>query len=175
MTEFQIALCALFSIESIGILLIFVGFLVGWITKRRSESCTMQTNGTVTRYLFMGGGNMSPVVEYQVDGIIYTTRKKYNAIKSVSITGLPNTIQADVWEDDKGYLCIKRGSFVNYKDIASQLWPLGHQMRVYYNPDRPKINYVERPITNRFITIIYVIAGCACIGVGILTFFLIQL
>lgn len=61
------------------------------------------------------------------------------------------------------------------RKLAETLWPLGSTMNVYYNSDKPKINYVDRPITNNFLFYFFLITGFVCIIISILIFFLMRL
>lgn len=55
-----------------------------------------------------------------------------------------------------------------------QLWPLGSQMTVHYNPGNPSKSYVERPIVGNFATLMFNIAGFLLIAMSILLYVLIQ-
>lgn len=83
-------------------------------------------------------------------------------------------IQQTAYEDEKGWLHVKIGSVVNMQNLAEQLWPVGSKMTVYYNPNNPKMSYVERQISRRFISVLYVIVGTAIVLLGVMLFFLIR-
>lgn len=159
-------------INGIGILL--MGILIRLMTDKRNKSCLKKSIGNVVEYKFQGKGRMYPVIEFEVEGITYLTKKKYNSVKSVSYKGFPISIQADAYEDDKGNLFVKTGPIANYKNLAEKLWPIGKEMPVYYNPQNPKINYVERPIANRFLTVFFEIMGILIILLAVVLFFLIS-
>ena len=175
MSELQIAWLELLLVGGLGLILILVGLGISLAAKKKNAACTAVTNGTVVKHGFYGEGKMAPIVEFSVGGETYQTRKKYNGVKRVSVTGFPNKIKANVWEDEKGWLHVKTGSFANMRQLAENLWPIGSQMTVYYNPQNPKKNYVDRPITNRFVMIMFVIMGMVCAALGILVFFLMKL
>ncbi len=170
MSEIQIAWLELLLVGGIGVILMLVGIGIKINTKKRNVSCTAVTNGIVIKHVFYGEGRMAPIVEFAVDGKTYRTKKKYNGIKSVSITGFPIAIKEKAWEDEKGWLHVKTGTFPNMRQLAEELWPIGSEMNVFYDPTNPKKNYVDRPITNQFLTIGFVSGGMLAIAMGILVF-----
>lgn len=118
---------------------------------------------------------MYPIVEYKVDGITYKTKKKYKGIKSIKVSGIPLPVKSNAYEDEKGYLHIKSGAIVNVRQMAEKLWPINSKMIVYYNPDNPKICYVDRPIHNSFASMMFIIMGSVVIVISIIVFVLMQL
>ncbi len=123
--------------------------------------------GTVIDHRFMGEGRMNPVLEYTVDGTQYRAKKQFRGIKTKSLSGLPIRTQATAYEDAKGWLHVQTGPIARLGTLAEQLWPLGSQMTVYYNPSNPVKSYVERPIVGNF-------AGFLLIAMSILLYVLIQ-
>lgn len=92
----------------------------------------------------------------------------------MQISGLPGIpMQSTAYEDEKGWLHVKTGPVVDTQNLAEQLWPVGSRMTVYYNPKKPKMNYVDRPITRGFIAVLYVIVGLVIVLIGLVVFFLI--
>lgn len=59
--------------------------------------------------------------------------------------------------------------------MAEKLWPINSKMIVYYNSDNPKICFVDRPITNSFASMMFIIMGSVVIVISIIVFFLMQL
>ena len=109
---------------------------------------------------------------YTVDGKSYRVVKDFRGIKQKSVTGLPNRIPTSASEDEKGWLNISHGSVVNYDAVGKGLWPIGSETTVYYDPEKPKRSYVERPITTDFFTTMAVIFGSAALAGGVLAFIL---
>lgn len=175
MTDLQKAILELLSVGGIGLFLLLIGILTHVITKRKNKLCTQNTEGTVAKYRFLGGGNVAPIVKFEVDGKTYFTAKKYNGIKKVSMSGIPIPTNQYIVEDDKGYVCVKTGAFTNIRKLAENAWPLDSKMMVYYDPKNPKTNYVDRPITNNLTFISFTIAGISVISLAVLVFFLIQI
>ena len=174
MTTSQISLLALISVGGIGILFIGASMLMKAAARRKAKACTAMIMGTVIDHRFMGEGRMYPVLEYTVDGTQYRAKKQFRGIKTKSMSGHPVRTQAVAHEDAKGWLHVWPGPISRLSTLAEQLWPLGSQMTVHYNPSNPDISYVERPIVGNFATLMFNIAGFLLIVVGILLYVLIQ-
>lgn len=168
MTTSQISLLALILVGGIGILLIGVSALMKAVARKKAKACTAVTMGTVIEHRFMGEGRMYPVLEYAVDGTQYRAKKQFRGIKTKSLSGLPIRTQATAYEDAKGWLHVQTGPIARLGTLAEQLWPLGSQMTVYYNPSNPDKSYVERPIVGNFATLMFNIAGFLLITMSIL-------
>lgn len=175
MTNIQTAWIELFTVGGLGLLIIIIGVIIKLITNNNNLKCTSKTEGVVIKHRFLGEGRMHPVVEFTVNEKKFLTSKKFNCIKQIHIGGLPVQINEEAWEDEKGNLHVKTGPIANMRKLAETLWPLGSTMNVYYNSDKPKINYVDRPITNNFLFYFFLITGFVCIIISILIFFLMRL
>lgn len=175
MTIHEIALLELFLVGGIGVLLVISALLISFITEKRNRSCTEVTSGTVIKYRYLGDGNISPVVSYRAMGSVYTKRKKFNSIRTVGIKGFPLHIEEDAYEDEKGNLHVKTGPVANMKKLAETLWPMGSSMKVYYNPDNPKVAYVDRPLKNRFVITAFLLTGLFIILLSVVLFYVIQM
>lgn len=159
----------------IGLILIISGIIMSMISKKHNKQCTKSVEGKVFSYSFPGDSRMYPIVEYTIDGITYKTKKKHKGIKSIKASGIPLLIKSDAYEDEKGYLHIKSGAISNVRQMAEKLWPINSKMIVYYNPDNPKICYVDRPIHNSFASMMFIITGSVVTVMSIIVFFLMQL
>lgn len=159
----------------IGLILIISGILMNMVSKRHNKQCTKSVEGYVVAYSFPGESRMYPIVEYAVDGVTYKTKKKYKGIKSIKASRIPLPVKSKAYEDKKGYLHIKSGAIVNVRQMAEKLWPINSKMIVYYNPDNPKICFVDRPIYNSFASKMFIIMGSVVIVISIIVFFLMQL
>lgn len=175
MTEIQVAWLGLLTVGGIGVILIFLGVTINIMVKKHNQLCTKQVDGIVKQYGFPGNGRMYPIVEYFVNGTCYKTRKKFNGITTMELSGISISVKSRAYEDEKGWLHIKMGPIANLHKIAEQLWPIGSKMTVYYNPNNPKKCYVDRPISNSFASMMFIIMGIVTILLGVLLFFLIQL
>lgn len=117
---------------------------------------------------------MYPVLECTVDGARYHVRKQIRGVKAIRLSGLPIRTQTAAYEDARGWLHVQTGPVARLSTLAEQLWPLGSQMTVHYDPDNPDKNYVERPIVGNFATLMATITGFLLIAVSILLYILIQ-
>lgn len=174
MTTSQISLLALILVGGIGLLLIGVSMLMKAVARKKAKACTATTPGTVIDYRFTGEGRMYPVLEYTVDGARYHVRKQFRGVKTIRLSGLPVRTQAAAYEDAKGWLHVQTGPVARLSTLAEQLWPLGSQMTIHYDPDNPDNSYVERPIVGNFATLMANITGILLIAVSILLYALIQ-
>lgn len=174
MTTSQTSLLALILVGGIGILLIGVGALMKAAARRKVKACTAATTGTVVDHRFTGEGRMYPILEYTVGDAQYHVRKQFRGVRTVRLSGLPVRTQAAAYEDAKGWLHVKMGPVARLSTLAEELWPLGSQMTVYYDPGNPDKSYVERPIIGNFATLMANIAGFLLIAVSILLYVLIQ-
>lgn len=166
------ALLGLIIVGSIGLITIVTGILIKIITKKRISTCTSKAIGRVVNYKFLGKSNFYPQIEFEVEGVKYITRLKFNGVKNVRKIGSLFNVQEEAWEDDKGYLCIKVGFISNLKSIAEKMWPIGKEMEVFYNPQNPNINYAVRPITNNFLYLMFVLMGIFTIIMSVVVYLL---
>ena len=64
---------------------------------------------------------------------------------------------------DKDFFVVrKRGMHFSYRDHAEKVWPIGSEMKVIYNPNKPKQAYVEKVVVHSDIV------GIVFAGVGAL-------
>ena len=98
----------------------------------------------------------------------------FRGVKTVRLSGLPVRTQTAAYEDAKGWLHVRTGPVARLDTLAEQLWPLGSQMTVHYDPGNPEKSYVERPIVGNFATLMTSITGFLLIAVSILLYVLIQ-
>ena len=170
MTQQQIAFLELALVAGIGLVLFIAGLLIKVFTDRKNSRCTSKTVGKVIRHSFMGDGRIAPVVEYEAGGTKYTCKKRFAGIKKVHSTRLD---EPKAWEDEKGYLHVRKGIMSNMRQLAQALWPVGSEMEVYYDPDDPGTSCVGVPVSNEFLCRVFLIAGAGIVALGILLYFLI--
>ena len=124
---------------------------------RNAKRCTEKTEGVIIRYSYaLYNGISLPVVEYTVDG------NQYNVVGPKFIMAISNTIStplgsvvSDVKMDnlEDGEIPqilrfqIYRNSFISLtKSPLMERFPIGGKAAVYYDPNKPKHSYVERPL-----------------------------
>lgn len=154
----------------LGLLLVVIALVIKTRTARRNNRCTAVTTGSVIDYSFRGDDRIAPIIEFEASGTRCTCEKKFNGIKVVQPTSLESP---SAWEDDKGYLHIRRGIYANLRKLAEEMWPLGSKVEVRYDPNDPRVAFVDRPITNSFLTSVYLVAGIGVAALGVLMFFVI--
>lgn len=164
--------------------LAIVTYAVGWRSRQKGRLCSEMTMGTVVRYSAVRyNGVRLPVVEYVVDGQSYTVAgPKFKAgvtfTASVPVPGLrvKQTSNLNTREDLPDVLVRKqiRSSFGNgqaerNQTFLPQLYPVGSQAEVYYDPDKPKRSYVQRHVSPPVIFSIWIplIASIVCIGLSV--------
>lgn len=171
MTEQAIAWLAYVVMLALGLVMIAVGRWIPKRTERRNESCTDQTVGVVVRHVFRGEGRMFPVVQFSVGGKHYEARKRFEYVKRVRFSRLRGVARhPNAYETPDGKLYLRIGTIIRYRKVAEELWPIGSEMTVYFNPENPSINYVDRPIRNYFLSRMFFFAGGVMCAVGVMLF-----
>lgn len=170
MSKQAIALMALVILAAVGLLLIIIAVIIKANTKKKNKRCTSVTYGKVIKYLFPGDGRIIPVVEFETNQKKYVCKKMFNGFIKVRKPSLSDPF---AWEDEKGFLHITVGPIANVRQAAQDLWPIGTEMKVYFNPIDPRLNYVERPTENSLAFFIFLITGIALIALGVLMYWLI--
>ena len=130
--------------------LIFSGYL-------DDKKCTEKTEGKITRYSNVLYNDISlPVVEYTVDGNQYkVVGPKFLSSVSKTVATPLNSIVSEVKLEgfDNGEIPqvlryqVRRNSFISVtKSPLMERFPIGGKVTVYYDPNKPKLSYVERPL-----------------------------
>ena len=171
MSNSIVAFLALGIIGGLGLVFVGISILIRVSDHTKIFKCTEMVEGKIVKHSFPGDSRVKPVVEYIVNGKWYRTVKKYNGFKKVRY---PLPVKSDIWEDEKGYLCVKIGPAVNTKKLANEMWPIGSTVKVFYSASNPKINYVDRPIYNRFLTNVFMLSGIFLMCLGCVMFIIIR-
>lgn len=164
MEQGEKAILCLIIVGTIGLLLLILGFLFLMMQKRKGAGCASSVIGNVVKHCFPGEGRMFPVVQYQVEGQIYTVKRRYRGIITKTRVS-PKKIYEEkgVYVTEKDYLFIPMSAITNLKAKAQELWPIGSEMLVYYNPLSPKQAYAEKIPEKPSIESIVLI----CTGIGV--------
>lgn len=172
MTTSQIALLELLVLGGIGAILVIIGAVRKKTITNQYMSCTYVASGHVVDYYCKGDMRVGPIVEFFDEaGQGYKTKKKFRGYKN--IVRVPST-ETSLWEDEKGYLHTRRGAIGMWRACAEELWPIGSEMKVFYDPRDPmKNNYVDRQLKDDA-SVIFFLAGTAIILLGIIMSFVIQ-
>ena len=162
MSDFIIAFLIVASVGGLGFMLIIFS-ISEWIYYAKIPKCIEITEGKIIKHRCLGEGEIRPIIEYTVNGKVYRTTKRYAGLNEIRRPGIT---ESKIWEDERGYLCIRGGLIVNVRKLMNEMWPIGDTVKVFYSPDNPKINYVDRPVYNRFMVTIFIVIGifliCLC-------------
>ena len=113
-----------------------------WSNNRAIErGATRKIQGEVVGYSYNGNGGGPPIVAFEVDCKTYRSKLRY---RNDMVTSTSFHKEAVVIGDplDKT-LRIKRNRYVSMNPLESH-FPIGSSLTVYYNPNNPQQNYVER-------------------------------
>ncbi len=167
MTDSQVILLEIFLVGGVGLLLVVAGVFIRIFEKKKSRKCSASVVGHVIDYKYHGNGGVFPVVSYEVDGNSYTVIRKFRGvITKTKITPTKFHQNSGAYISCKDYLVVPMSAITNFRKMAEELWPIGSDMVVYYNPDSPKCAYAEKlPSAMSFVSIMF-------IGMGIFTILL---
>ena len=120
--------------------------------------------GTVVSYAF--NEVRSPVVEYTVENKTYKKSLKYSYITRLSspFYSVKTTVKDDLLYTK---LRLRNNHIISFTNVLQERWHINSRMRVHYNPDNPKIAYVER-FAQSYYWLIFCFLGVLMIGVLIL-------
>lgn len=123
------------------LIFMFVAFLLKKRDKKKLVNCTSKTSGEVYGYEARGNGLFYPLVEFEVDGTSYKGKLVYRGIivKAATFYG-----EAEVIGDKFApTLRVKRNPRLSFNPLEKEI-PRGSVLDVYYNPENPEENYVQR-------------------------------
>lgn len=146
-----------------SVILIGIGVWLKTRTTKKFNRCTAKTVGEVSGYDARGDGVYWPYVEYEVNGSVYKGKLIYRAIvQKKSLTYKGAVVTSDKFAQN---LHIKRNSAFS-RNPMEEIFPVGSPLDVYYNPDKPKENYVQRrPKTITGSIFIWTGIGIAIVGI----------
>ena len=164
-------------------IVIFIVWYFLYVRKnKKCVKCTEKIIGKVVRYSIVRYNDISlPVVEYVVDGKSYNAvgphvrgvvrfsfSSPFNKIKTEIKSNL--TTREELPEILK--LNVRRNNLVSYElSPLLDLYPIGSEVFVYYNPLKPKESYVERFLKpSKWLNLILLLA-IILVGLSIYVFF----
>lgn len=177
MGKSEIAILCMIILGGIGLMLLILGLSFFFAQKKKVARCTGSVIGNVVKHCFHGDGRMFPVVEYQVEGQIYTVKRQYRGIITKTRVS-PQKIYEDkgAYVTEKDYLFVPLSAITNLKAMAQDIWPIGNEMLVYYNPLCPKQAYAERiPANPSLKAVVFICTGIGVILVSAIAAFLMML
>lgn len=141
------------------------------------KHCTATTTGKVIKYKFGGKSGahwVSPLVEFYVDGKKYKAYRHYKGVVSVHAPKIdPGSFigKGDSFFISKNdmFHINTSGSIHNYRKMGEETWPIGTELPVVYNPEKPKQAFVEKVVTiNNIAGICFLCCGAGFILLGVL-------
>lgn len=145
MTNEQIALLEFCLVGGTGLLLLLLGVILNVLQKRKIRRCSRRTTGHVAEYHFHGEGRVCPAVEFCAAGQTFRILRRfrgYVTTKKVSPGHLCSDSGAFV--SDRDYLHVPMSAVTDLRKMAEELWPIGSEMAVYYDPEDPKRAFAEK-------------------------------
>lgn len=138
---------------AVGILLVW--YFLYYKKRKIKELCTNKITGKIIRYSAVHYNDVSlPVVEYVVNGQTYkVVGPKFKATVTSSFSNPFNNVESEITsnlttrEELPEVLKIKinRNSIASYiQSPLKDLYPIDSEVDVYYNPNNPKMSYVQR-------------------------------
>lgn len=177
MSNEKIALIELLTVGGSGGMLLVAGLLIYILQRGKCRCCTGSTIGYIVKHKYSGGGRMNPVVSYFVDGKEYFVKRNFKGIvttKKISPSHI--YVNDGAYVSDKDYLHVPMSAVTNIREMANKLWPIGNEMKVFYNPEKPKQAYAERiPEGMSLESVVFVFSGIFVIILSVLLYFLIRI
>lgn len=127
----------------VGMLLLILALVIFIRDKSMLQKCVQATMERVIRYTFWNNNGVHfPVVEYVVGHVTYTQTLKYRWVIRVSSSfhKMKTEVKNDVYRNN---LVIHNNSHF-YTNPLEKYFPIGTELKVFYNPDKPKKSYVMR-------------------------------
>lgn len=147
----------LFTLMSLAfaIAMFLLAYLYGWRGMRKVKRCTAKTTGKVVRFSLVSyNGYSLPVVHYAVDGKPYKVvgpnfKAGVTKIVSAPLNDVVSEVTSNI--DDAENLpdvlmtkVVKNNNASITMTPLRELFPIGKEVDVYYNPKKPKDAYVIR-------------------------------
>ncbi len=142
-------------ILAFGVACLIVAYALGWRSRHKKARCTEQITGTVIRFSNVRYNGVSlPVVEYHVNGTPYTAvgpKFKAGTSMTLSVPGAIPGLRTVSNLESRENLPDVHSTRLVYDPEGTQknvtlhdLYPIGSQAVVFYDPKHPKCSFVER-------------------------------
>ena len=155
------------AVGGTGVFFALLSILFFTHEKRVVKRCSAKTMGNVIDYKRSFGSSettIAPVAEFYVDGIQYTAYRHYRGVvasKKVTSADKPETLTSSFYISDNDWFHkFQNGPVADYGMQARKKWPLGSELPVVYNPNKPEQAYVEKVVVKTKI------AGIVLLSVG---------
>lgn len=124
----------------VGLLLLLSGIFLHLRRRKNLQKCTVKTDAMIIGHNYAQTVPL-PVLEYRVNDKRYKVRPHYKYVSGIrsSFQGAP-----EVWVDETGAAHYKiNAHFANFRPIARQMYPIGGNIQVSYNPECPRAVIVD--------------------------------
>ena len=158
------------AVAGAGVLIMLIGLPFFFHALGVKKKCNKTVYGRVVDHQYLKGGNtyITPLVEYYVDGERYIAYRHYKGVTKKKMVISKDKSMPDkdyLYVSDKDVLHIVRvGTMHSFGALAEDMWPVGSELPVLYNPQKPKQAFVEK------VVVVSQIAGIVlvCVGCGVM-------
>lgn len=168
-----------------SVLLFFLAYKLGWKYMIQEKRCTAKTTGQVVGYSVFRQGDSPlrlPKVEYETkEGLFTITGPEYSSIITTRKSGpfvknQETEYSTDVYAQRFKYH-IRRNSLISVEsNPMRELFPLGSEIAVYYDPSNPTLAYALRYANKKWVFYLLVFGGIILLATSIVvTYLLYQL
>lgn len=136
-----------------AIIMFCVWYFIDFKKTVLKKKCTDKTNGKIIKYSRIAYNKINlPVVEYIVNGVTYKTvgpKFKGTITKCFSASfAKSSSVETNLTTrenlPDVLKIHIKNSSYIENPLLS--LYPIGSDVEVYYNPNKPRMSYVQRVV-----------------------------
>lgn len=138
-----------------AVALFITAYALGWRSMHKKGRCTEKTTGEVIRYSALQYNGISlPIVRYVVNGTEYkvvgphfkgSVTTNFSAPWNNPVAEQKTNLNTREDLPDVIKIKAKTNSLVSVRTTPiTELYPIGSQADVYYDPKKPKIAYVQR-------------------------------
>lgn len=166
------SMTAILTLTFIGssVVFIIIGLSLKISTTNKLERCTRKTVGEVSGFDARVKSGYYPLVQYEVNGDVYKGRLIYQSFSQVKS---PHYKGSEMTSDKFAQtLHIRRNSLFSTNPLRN-VFPIGSPLDVYYNPENPQENYVQRK-PKSLMPAIFLITGISTAFIGAMVIFLVQ-
>lgn len=153
------------------------------------RNCIGTTTGKVVKYRRGSGGGtgwVSPLVEFEVDGKKYHAYRHYKGVvrpvvsKPMIDPATGKYLPFYIDEKERFHMLIYRLDVMPYPEsyerkTVGEIWPIGSEMVVVYNPNKPKQAFVEKVVSlSKIAGICLLCCGLGYIALGVVAGYLLR-
>ncbi len=179
-TEMIIKTALFWSFAPIGL-----GFLIAalsvWLSVRaKRDNCISKTTGRVVGYSVAEHGESGvhlPVVEYEADNRKFRRKGPIYSFTTVNVSSpfiKENTCEytTDIYAQNFKVKTRTNGFISVIRNPMTELFPLGSEVEVYYDPRKPKRAYILRLYENKAVITVFSILGAVFTAVALVAAFI---